>query len=137
MPKLRLPKAEIVRPPDPAFHCWEARRTIALLKVWVWTSLFVSPASPSVSVLPLKVNPPLAAGVRLNASDVTASLPPSVMVCCELADASNRTEAHVVTCPLVSTSLGTAPLDQLPPVPQAPELVEIQRAVVGVTTESR
>ena len=72
LPRLRLPEAEIVRPPVPACHCCEARRTIALLKVWVWMSLFVSPASPSVSEPPLKVNPLVVEGVRLKASDVTA-----------------------------------------------------------------
>ena len=129
-------------PPTPACHSCEARRTIALLKVWAWTSLFVRPASPSMSVLPLKVKPPLVEGVRLKASEVTARLPLSVTECCGLARPSKSTEAQVITDPPLSTSLNTAPFEasvQLPLLAalHVPEVVAVQRAVVGVTTEGR
>src|SRR5208337_2549139 len=113
---------EMFNPADPAFHCCEVRRMIALLNVCAWISLFVSPASPSVSGLPLKVNPLVVEGVRLKASDVTAGLPLSAIECCELITPSKRTEAHAITVPPLSTSLNTAALEVSVQLPLAPAL---------------
>ena len=47
VPRLRLPEVEIVRPPAAALPLLRGPQDDPLLKVWVWTSLFVSPPRPA------------------------------------------------------------------------------------------